>query len=90
MTTIWKVEAAWNEYDNEPGEILYFHKKENAEKRLRQLVTTETKIWEREGQDPTWWPNCKTWEDVINYIMSRGGDPGVAWIDTIKFEDEES
>lgn len=88
MTTIWKVEYAFDEYDNEPGEVLYFHKKENAEKQLRQWITTETKIWEREGQDPAWWPNCKTWEDVIDYIMSRGGDPDVAWIDTIKFEDE--
>lgn len=32
--TIWKVECAWDEYDNEPGEVWYFHKKENAEKRL--------------------------------------------------------
>lgn len=88
--TIWKVECIWNEYDNEPGEIWYFHKKENAEKRLRELLTTETKIWEREGLDPTWWPPCKTWENVVDYLMSQGGHPNVAWIDIIKFEDEVS
>lgn len=87
MTTIWKVEGAWDEFDNCPGQILYFHKKENAQKRLREWLTVETKIWERKGQNPTWWPNCETWDDVVDYLMSQGGDPDVAWIDTVKFED---
>lgn len=82
-----------NKYSRYGGECVstyFFHKKENAEKRLRELLTTETKIWEREGLDPTWWPPCKTWENVVDYLMSQGGHPNVAWIDTIKFEDEVS
>ena len=51
-------------------------------------MTIETKIWKREAQDPTRWPGCKTWEDVVNYLMSQGGDANVAWIDTVRFEDE--
>lgn len=86
---VWKVEGAWDEFDNCPGQVLFFHKKENAQKWLREWLTIETKIWKREAQDPTWWPGCKTWEDVVNYLMSQGGDPNVAWIDTVKFEDEE-
>lgn len=57
---IWKVESAWDEFDNCPGQVLFFHKKENAQKCLREWLTIETKIWKREGQDPTWWPGCKT------------------------------
>lgn len=89
MNLVWKVEGAWDEFDNCPGQVLFFHKKENAQKLLRQWLTIETEIWKREAQDPTWWPGCKTWEDVVNYLMSQGGDPDVAWIDTVKFEDEE-
>lgn len=86
---VWKVESAWDEFDDCPGQILYFHKKENAQKCLREWLTVETKIWEREGQDPSWTSGCKTWEDIVDYLMSQGGDSDVAWIDTIKFEDEE-
>jgi hypothetical protein len=59
--TIWKVESAWDEFDNCPGQVLYFHKKENAEKCLREWLTIEAKIWEREGLDAAClrWP-CKT------------------------------
>lgn len=85
---VWKVEGAWDEFDNCPGQVLFFHKKENAQKLLWKWLTVETKIWEREGQDPTWWPGCKAWDDVVDYLMSQGGDPDVAWIDTVKFEDE--
>ena len=86
---VWKVESAWDEFDNCPGQILYFHKKENAQKCLRKWLTVETKIWEREGLILTAvWPNCKTWEDVVDYLVAQGGDSDVAWIDTIKFEDE--
>lgn len=64
-----------------------FQKKENAQKCLREWLTVETKIWERKGQNSTWWPNCETWDDVVDYLMSQGGDLDVAWIDTVKFED---
>lgn len=87
---VWKVESAWDEFNNCPGQVLFFHKKENAQKCLREWLTVETKVWEREGQDPTRtrWPGCETREDVINYLMSQGGDANIAWIDTIKIEDE--
>lgn len=85
---VWKVEGAWDEFDNCPGQVLFFHKKENAQKFLRKWLTIETEIWKREAQDPTWWPGCKTWEDVVDYLVSHGGDSDVAWIDTVKFEDE--
>lgn len=85
---VWKVESAWDEYNNCPGQILYFRKKENAQKCLRKWLKTETEIWKREGQDPTWWPGCKTWNDALDYLVSHGGDSDVAWIDTIHFEDE--
>ena len=87
---VWKVESAWDEFDNCPGQVLFFHKKENAQKCLREWLTVETKIWERAGLDATRtrWPGCKTWEDVINYLISCGGDANIAWIDTIKIEDE--
>lgn len=85
---VWKIEAAWDEYNDCPGQILYFRKKENAQKCLREWLKVEINTWECEGQDPTWWPGCETWEDVIEWCVSRGGDPDVAWIDTIKFEDE--
>ena len=86
---VWKVEGAWDEFDNCPGQVLFFHKKENAQKFLRKWLTIETEIWKREAQDPTWWPGCETWEDVVDYLVSHGGDSDVAWIDTVKFEDEE-
>lgn len=89
MATIWKLEAAYNEYDECSGDILYFHKKENAEKVLRKWVKEETEYWKQEEQDPTWWPNCKTWDDVLEWYMSRSGDFDVAWIEPITFEDEE-
>ena len=89
MSTVWKVESAWDEYCNCTGQILYFHKKENAEKLLREWLKVETDNWKGEGQDPSWWPGCKTWDDVLNYLVSNGGDFDIAWIDTVKFEDEE-
>lgn len=89
MSMVWKVESAWDEYCNCTGRVLYFHKKENAEKLLRQWLVIEVEGWKSEGQDPTWWPGCKTWDDVLNYLVSNGGDSDIAWIDTVKFEDEE-
>lgn len=89
MSMVWKLEATWDEYENCPGQILYFHKKVNAQKRLREWLKAEIGTWKYEGKDPTWWPACKTWDDVIEWYVSRGGDSDVAWIDTIKFEDEE-
>lgn len=88
MATVWKVESAWDTYNNCPGQALFFHKKENAQKLLREWLTAETKKWQEEGQDPTWTAGCKTWEDVVNYLMFYGGDPDVAWLDTVEFEDE--
>ena len=85
---VWKVESAWDKFNDCPGQVLFFHKKENAQKCLREWLTAETKIWER-VIPPTLWPGCKTWEDVVNYLVSQGGDANVAWIDTVKFEDEE-
>ncbi len=86
---VWKVESAWDEYCNCTGQILYFHKKENAEKLLREWLKVEIDNWNGEGQDPSWWPGCETWDDVLNYLISNGGDSDIAWIDTVKFEDEE-
>lgn len=65
---VWKVESAWDEFDNCPGQVLFFHKKENAQKCLREWLTVETKIWEREGLDPTRtrWPDCKTFLKCLN------------------------
>lgn len=88
MATVWKIEAAWDIYNNCPGQTLYFRKKENALKCLRKWLIAETKKWQEEGQDPTWTAGCKTWDDVVNYLMFYGGDPDVAWLDTVKFEDE--
>lgn len=68
---------------------MYFRKKENAQKRLREWLIAEIGTWKYEGQDPTWWPGCKTWDDVLDYLVSYGGDSDIAWIDTIHFEDEE-
>lgn len=86
---VWKVESAWDKYSNCPGQILYFRKKENAERLLRRWLKTEIEIWKRAGFSPCWIHSCETWEEVLEYLMSHGGHPNVAWIDTIKFEDEE-
>lgn len=88
MSRAWKVESSWDGYCNCTGQILYFHKKENAEKLLREWLTIEVNSWD-EVIDFTWWPGCKTREDVVDYLVSHGGDKDIAWIDTVKFEDEE-
>lgn len=46
---VWKVEAAWDNYNNCPGQILYFRKKENAQKRLREWLIAEIGTWKYEG-----------------------------------------
>lgn len=85
---VWKVESAWDEYNNCRGQILYFHKKENAEKLLRKWLKVEIEIWKRAGFSSYWIHSCETWEEALEYLMSQGGHPEVGWIDTIRFEDE--